>query len=205
MVSVLSSAQNCFELLSADPLIAVLIGPGGVGKGTIAQRLTELDSKLWLSRSWTTRPQRPTEKGDEYNFVDRTTFENAIAADQFLEWAEFHGNLYGTPLPKAPNNADILLEIEVQGAEKVRRENADAVVFLILPPSMEELEGRLRVRGDSDDHVSLRLSSTPTELSKGHELATYVLVNDDVDSVSREILSILEGLRLQRRNPSEKE
>ena len=205
MVSVLSSAQNCFELLSADPLIAVLIGPGGVGKGTIAQRLTELDSKLWLSRSWTTRPQRPTEKGDEYNFVDRATFEKAIAADQFLEWAEFHGNLYGTPLPKAPNNADILLEIEVQGAEKVRRENADAVVFLILPPSMEELEGRLRVRGDSDDHVSLRLSSTPTELSKGHELATYVLVNDDVDSVSREILSILEGLRLQRRNPSEKE
>lgn len=191
--------------MSADPLVAVLIGPGGVGKGTIAQRLTELDNGLWLSRSWTTRPQRPTETGSEYNFVDRATFEQAIAADQFLEWAEFHGNLYGTPLPKAPNNADILLEIEVQGAEQVRRANADAVVFLILPPSMEELEDRLRVRGDSDDHVARRLSSTPSELNKGHELATYVLVNDDVETVSREILSILEGLRLQRRNPSEKE
>jgi guanylate kinase len=191
--------------LSAEPLIAVLIGPGGVGKGTIAQRLTEIDNGLWLSRSWTTRPQRPTETGNEYNFVDRATFEQAIAADEFLEWAEFHGNLYGTPLPKAPNNADILLEIEVQGAEQVRRANADAVVFLILPPSMQELEDRLRVRGDSDDHVERRLSSTPSELNKGHELATYVLVNDDVETVSREILSILEGLRLQRRNPSEKE
>lgn len=176
-----------------------------MGKGTIAQRLTELDNGLWLSRSWTTRPQRPTETGSEYNFVDRATFEQAIADDQFLEWAEFHGNLYGTPLPKAPNSADILLEIEVQGAEQVRRANADAVVFLILPPSMEELEDRLRVRGDSDDHVARRLSSTPSELNKGHELATYVLVNDDVETVSREILSILEGLRLQRRNPSEKE
>ena len=191
--------------MSADPLIAVLIGPGGVGKGTIAQRLTEIDKGLWLSRSWTTRPQRPTETGNEYNFVDRATFEQAIDDDQFLEWAEFHGNLYGTPLPKAPNNADILLEIEVQGAEQVRRANADAVVFLILPPSMQELEDRLRVRGDSDDHVERRLSSTPSELNKGHELATYVLVNDDVETVSREILSILEGLRLQRRNPSEKE
>ena len=191
--------------MSADPLIAVLIGPGGVGKGTIAQRLTEIDNGLWLSRSWTTRPQRPTETGNEYNFVDRATFEQAIADDQFLEWAEFHGNLYGTPLPKAPNNADILLEIEVQGAEQVRRANADAVVFLILPPAMQELEDRLRVRGDSDDHVERRLSSTPSELNKGHELATYVLVNDDVETVSREILSILEGLRLQRRNPSEKE
>ena len=191
--------------MSADPLVAVLIGPGGVGKGTIAQRLTELDNGLWLSRSWTTRPQRATETGSEYNFVDRATFEQAIAAGQFLEWAEFHGNLYGTPLPKAPNNADILLEIEVQGAEQVRRANADAVVFLILPPSMEELEDRLRVRGDSDDHVARRLSSTPSELNKGHELATYVLVNDDVETVSREILSILEGLRLQRRNPSEKD
>ena len=118
--------------MSADPLIAVLIGPGGVGKGTIAQRLTEIDKGLWLSRSWTTRPQRPTETGNEYNFVDRATFEQAIAADQFLEWAEFHGNLYGTPLPKAPNNADILLEIEVQGAEQVRRANADAVVWGIM-------------------------------------------------------------------------
>lgn len=186
--------------MSAKPLIAVLIGPGGVGKGTLAKELVARDPHLWLSRSWTTRSQRPTETGDEYNFVSRETFEAAIAAGRFLEWAEFHGNLYGTPVPEAPNEADVLLEIEVQGAEQVRGEHPDAVVFLILPPSMAELEGRLRGRGDTEEHVAKRLSSTPTELNKGHELATFTVVNDDLQRATSEILSILEGLRHARRN-----
>lgn len=193
-----SNAPNCFEPLSANPVIAVLIGPGGVGKGTIAKRLIEADHKLWLSRSWTTRPIRPTENGTEYVFVSREEFEAAIEQGGFLEWAEFHGNLYGTPVPKAPNEADVLLEIEVQGAEQVRGEHPGAVIFLILPPSMEHLENRLRGRGDSDDHVHKRLSSTPHELEKGHELASYVIVNDDLDRATSEILSILEELRRTR-------
>jgi guanylate kinase len=197
-----SNAQNSFEPLSAEPIVAVLIGPGGVGKGTIARRLIESDDHLWLSRSWTTRPRRSGEDGSEYRFVDRETFGAAIDDDQFLEWAEFHGNLYGTPLPEAPNGADVLLEIEVQGAEQVRREIPDVVVFLILPPSMRQLEERLRARGDQEDHVALRLSSTPEELAKGHALATYIVVNDDIERATAEILSILEGLRRLRRGPS---
>lgn len=189
-------------LLSAEPLIVVLIGPGGVGKGTIAQRLLESDDHLWLSRSWTTRPQRATEKGSEYHFVDREAFERAIDDDEFLEWAEFHGNLYGTPLPRAPSGDDVLLEIEVQGAEQVLASYPDAVVILILPPSIPELEGRLRRRGDGDDHVSMRLSSTPDELAKGQNLAKFVVVNDEVERATGEILSILEELRQLRRHPS---
>jgi guanylate kinase len=119
----------------------------------------------------------------------------------FLEWADFQGNLYGTPKANPPAGMDVLLEIEVQGAEQVRRESPDAVVFLILPPSMHQLEERLRNRGDADEHVAQRLSSTPQELAKGYELATYVVVNDDLERASGEILSILEELRHQRCDP----
>ncbi len=205
MVSGPSSALNSSGLLSAEPLVAVLIGPGGVGKGTIARRLIEEDPRLWLSRSWTTRATRVTEDGTEYNFVDRETFERAIDDDRFLEWAEFHGNLYGTPVPEAPGGADVLLEIEIQGAEQVCRQNPHAVVFLIEAPSNQQLEQRLRGRGDHEDHVSLRLSSAPHELAKGRELATYVVVNDDLERATGEILSILEELRQRRRNLSQKD
>ncbi len=181
-------------------MVVVLIGPGGVGKGTLAKCLVELDHHLWLSRSWTTREQRPSERGDEYYFVDRATFERAIEEGTFLEWAEFHGNFYGTPLPSPERDADVILEIEVQGAEQVLQHHHDAVVFLILPPSMERLEERLRVRGDDDDHVADRLQSAPYELEKGHELASYVVVNDDIERASGEIISILEELRRQRRD-----
>jgi guanylate kinase len=188
--------------LSAEPLVVVLIGPGGVGKGTVAQRLLELDDHLWLSRSWTTRPKRSTEHGTEYIFVDRASFEAAIDDDRFLEWAEFHGNLYGTPLPTPPEGDDVLLEIEVQGAAQVLDAYPDAVVILLLPPSMGQLEERLRRRGDEDQHVSMRLSSTPEELAKGQKLASYVVVNDEIERATHEILSILERLRQLRRHPS---
>jgi guanylate kinase len=185
--------------------VVVLIGPGGVGKGTLARCLVSADDHLWLSRSWTTRPRRETEDGTEYHFVDRPTFEHAIDGALFLEWAEFNGNLYGTPLPDGPPGVDVLLEIEVQGAEQVRRADPQSVVFLIMPPSLEELEERLRARGDHDEHVKFRLSSTPSELAKGRELASYVVVNDDLGTATAQILSILEELRLRRRAPSKKE
>jgi guanylate kinase len=191
--------------LSAEPLLVVLIGPGGVGKGTLARRLVDADPALWLSRSWTTRERRPSERGDEYFYVDRSTFEKAIESQQFLEWAEFHGHLYGTPLPDAPKGADVLLEIEVQGAEQVLNINPNAIVLLILPPSMELLEERLRARGDDDEHVAARLESAPAELEKGRQLASYVIVNDDLERASREIVSILEGLRRQRRESPSKD
>ncbi len=184
--------------MSADPLIVVLIGPGGVGKGTLARRLVDADPRLWLSRSWTTRAQRPTEDGTEYEFVDRATFDAAIADDRFLEWAEFHSNLYGTPRPDPRGDVDVLLEIEVQGAEQVRRQHPDAVVILIMAPSPEDLESRLRARGDTDDHVARRLASTPAEVARGEMLADFVVVNDDPQRAADEILSILEVLRRRR-------
>ncbi len=183
----------------------VLIGPGGVGKGTLAQRLIDADEQLWLSQSWTTRTRRDTEDGNEYHFVDRPTFERAVADEKFLEWAEFNENLYGTPVPDAPVGRDVLLEIEVQGAEQVRQKVSDTVVFLIMPPSLEELEERLRARGDHEEHVKFRLSSTPRELARGRELASYEVVNDDLGTATGEILSILEELRQRRRDPSKKD
>ena len=200
-----SSARNFFGLLSAEPFIAVLIGPGGVGKGTLARQLVADDPALWLSKSWTTRPVRANEDGSEYHFVDRETFERAIDDDTFLEWAEFHGNLYGTPRPRAPEGAEVLLEIEVQGAEQVLERVPSSVVFLIVAPSIEQLEGRLRGRGDSDEHVTKRLASAPAEMARGQKIARYVIVNDDVRQASGEILSILEELRQQRRTPSIKD
>lgn len=190
--------------MSAEPFIAVLIGPGGVGKGTLARRLVEADPRLWLSKSWTTRPVRDTEDGTEYHFVDRATFERAIAEDRFLEWAEFHGNLYGTPRPDAGDH-DVLLEIEVQGAEQVLAHDPSAVVVLVLAPSMAHLEDRLRGRGDADEHVQSRLASAPHELAKGQAIATHVVVNDDVDRATSEILSILEARRPSGRSPSKKD
>ncbi len=188
--------------MCAESLVVVLIGPGGVGKGTVARRLLELDHRLWLSRSWTTRAPRPTENGTEYFFVTREEFEAAIARDYFYEWAQFHGNLYGTPRPQPPEDRDVLLEIEVDGARQVRARDASAVIFLLTAPTMQLLENRLRGRGDHEEHIARRLESTRQEVAAGREVADFEVVNDDVERASREILSILEGLRQSRRIPS---
>ena len=103
-------------------LIVVVSGPGGVGKSTIVEELVKRDARLWLSRSWTTREQRPGEAPDAYKFVTREQFQQRIDANGFLEWTEFIGNLYGTPNPEAPTGRDIVLEIEVDGAQQVKQQ-----------------------------------------------------------------------------------
>ena len=188
--------------MCADTLVVVLIGPGGVGKGTVARRLLELDPRMWLSRSWTTRAPRPTEKGNEYFFVTREMFEEAIGRDFFYEWAEFHGNLYGTPRPHPPEDRDVLLEIEVEGARQVRERDAQAAIILLTAPTVELLEQRLRGRGDQEEHIVRRLESTRREIERGRQLCDYEVVNDDIERASHEILSILEGLRQSRRIPT---
>jgi len=161
-----------------------------VGKGTIARRLVERHGRLWLSRSWTTRPRRPGETAAEYHFVSRDEFEHAIRDEIFLEWAEFNGHLYGTPRPQPPDHFDVLLE--VQGAAQVLAVQPDAEVILLVPPSREQLAQRLVRRGDGDEHVARRLDLMPEELSVGRQLASHEIVNDDVERAVDEILSILE-------------
>ena len=188
---------------SASPALLVLIGPGGAGKGTLARHLVDADDRLWLSRSWTTRPRRPSEAPDAYVFVDHDAFRRRIDEDGFLEWAEFLGNLYGTPVPAPPEGHDVLLEIDLEGARQVQKAVPEAVVILIVPPSEAHQVERLRRRGDTEAHVQARVVRGRDEIRAGREVAHHVVVNDDVESSGRELLSILEGLRDARAAPKD--
>jgi len=153
------------------------------------------DPRLWLSRSWTTRPRRPGEPEDAYVFVDRPTFEARVEAGGFFEWAEFIGNLYGTPVTDPVPGRDVLLEIDLQGALQVRRLRPDATLILLLPPSAEVQAERLRGRGDDERHVARRLAEGAEEERQGRTLADAVVVNDTVAQATADVASILEDRR----------
>ena len=170
-------------------------GPGGAGKGTVAAALVAADPKLWLSRSWTTRRPRRGERPDAYVFVDREQFEAAVAAGKFLEHAEFLGEQYGTPLPDAPPGRDLLLEIDRQGAEQIRAQYPDAVVVLLVPPSVEVQRERLRGRGDDEAAVERRVTTGAAEVAALRGFCDHQVVNDDLDRVVAELLDILESHR----------
>ncbi len=159
------------------------------------RRLVESDPRLWLSRSWTTRAQRPGESEDAYNFVDRPTFEAEIAAGGFLEWAKILDEYYGTPLPPPDPDHDLVLEIDIQGAQQVRRRRPDATFVLVLAPSVEVQQQRLRARGDSEDHVRRRVDLGRTEEQVGRELASHVVCNDDLDQAVAELAAIVVDAR----------
>jgi len=178
------------------PLVIVVSGPGGVGKGTIVDALVRRDPRLWLSRSWTTRAQRPGEPDGAYVFTDAATFERRIADGGFLEWTEFLGNYYGTPTPEPADGADVVvLEIEVDGARQVKAQLPDAVLIFVLPPSREEQERRLRERGDPSDKVFARLRKAEDEEPIGRALADHLVVNDDLEDTINDLLAIIEGAR----------
>ena len=158
-------------------------------------RLVARDPRLWLSRSWTTRPRRNSESADAYTFVDREHFESTVAAGGFLEWAEFLGHLYGTPLPDAPSGKDVVLEIDVQGAQQVRERFPDALIVLLLPPSVEVQRDRLTGRGDDEAEVARRIALGLEEERIGRALTPFVVVNDDVDRAVSEVAGILEEQR----------
>jgi len=181
-----------------EPLIIVVSGPGGVGKGTIVRALVERDPDLWLSRSWTTRAQRAGERDDAYVFADRRAFEERIAAGGFLEWTEFLGNYYGTPNPEDTEGHDLVLEIEVDGAKQVKSIEPDAVLIFVLPPSRKEQERRLRGRGDPDQKVEERLRKAEDEEPVGMALADHVVVNDDLQATIDEMLAIVNQRRAAR-------
>ena len=158
-------------------------------------RLLEDDPRLWLSRSWTTRSRRPGEAEDAYVWVDEARFREHMDAGGFLEWAVVHGDLKGTPLPDPPQGRDVVLEIDVQGAEQVKRLHPDALVVFVRPPSREEQERRLRGRGESGDVVARRLADAPAEEELGARIADHVVVNDEVERCVGEIRALIEIAR----------
>lgn len=182
-----------------EPLIFIVSGPGGVGKGTIVDSLVGRDPRLWLSRSWTTRALRPGESPDSYVFTSRPAFEERIDAGGFLEWTDFLGNYYGTPTPEPPPGRDTVLEIEVDGARQVKAIDPDAVLIFVLPPSRAEQARRLRGRGDPDDKVEQRVRKAEEEEPIGRALADHVVVNDDLGRTVDELLAIVEAHRTEAR------
>jgi guanylate kinase len=181
-------------------LIFVVSGPGGVGKGTIVDELVLRDPRLDLSRSWTTRAQRTGEPDGAYVFTTPAEFEARVEAGGFLEWTEFLGNYYGTPVPDGrflahDADADLVLEIEVDGAQQVKRRHPDAILIFVLPPSRDEQERRLRGRGDESDKVLARLRKAELEEPVGRALADHVVVNDDLEQTIDDLAAIIESER----------
>jgi guanylate kinase len=176
----------------SSPLIFIVSGPGGVGKGTIVKVLVERDPVLWLSRSWTTRDQRPGEADDSYVFTTRDAFEHRIERGGFL------GNYYGTPTPDPLPGRDTVLEIEVDGARQVKALHPDAVLIFVLPPSRDEQARRLRGRGDPEQKVDQRVRKAEEEEPIGRALADHIVVNDDLGRTVDEMLGIIESHRSRR-------
>lgn len=185
--------------MTHSPLIVIVSGPGGAGKGTIVKELVMRDPKLWLSRSWTTRAQRDGEPDDAYVFVARDDFESRIRSGGFLEWTEFLGNLYGSPMPSVDDGRDIVLEIELNGAAQVKKAHPEAILVFVSPPTREEQQRRLEGRGDSPEHVAERLRKAVEEEQRGAQEADVVVVNDDLSRVVAEIEGIIGAARHSQR------
>jgi guanylate kinase len=183
-------------------LLVVIAGPSGVGKGTVHARVREaLADDAVFSVSLTTRPPRPTETdGVEYRFVDRPSFEAAIADGELLEWTEYAGNLYGTPV--GPVDAAVaagkvvVLDFEAEGAFNVKALRPDVTLTIALvPPSMQELERRLRARGTEDPVVLARRLAVIEQQLPLWERFDRVIVNDDLDTCVRDVLDAIEATR----------
>ena len=168
-------------------------------------RLLKQTTGLERSRSWTTRARRSGEGDDAYHFVDRAEFEGLVEDGGFLEWVEYLGNLYGTPMPSVNDGdaADLVLVIEVEGAATVLREVPDARMILVVPPSPEKLAERMRARGDDETHVAERVARAVEEEEIGRRLAHDVVVNDNLDRAVEETAGILRRYRAQRASPPE--
>ncbi|MCC6695268.1 MAG: guanylate kinase [Candidatus Hydrogenedentes bacterium] len=192
-------------------IVFVVSAPSGAGKRTVLERVFAQDARLGLSVSATTRPPRTGEvHGKDYYFLDRDTFARRVQAGDFVEWAEVHGNAYGTLREELDrllaSGKDTVLELDVQGMRNVKRIGLDAVTIFIMAPSMEELKRRLRARGtDSAEVVDLRLANARAEIAARGEF-DYVIVNDRLEDAAADLAAILRAERCRaRRQPMEDE
>jgi guanylate kinase len=186
-------------------LLIILSSPSGAGKSTLSRRLLEADPEVRFSISATTRPPRPGEQeGREYYFKSRREFEAMAAAGEMLEWAEVFGNLYGSPRGPVETaieaGCDVLFDVDWQGGQQIRDSalRASVVSIFILPPSIAELENRLRTRGqDSAAVVADRMAKSRDEISHWAEY-DYVLVNSNLHDCERQLRAIIKAERLRR-------
>lgn len=180
----------------------VVAAPSGAGKTTLVKMLLERQHNIRLSVSFTTRDPRPGEEnGVAYNFVDAPTFRDMISRGEFLEWAEVHGNFYGTSrtwiAAQIADGHDVLLEIDWQGAQQVRSIFPRAIGIFILPPSLEELERRLTGRGTDDAQtIARRLAAAQAEMRHVGEF-DYVIINDCLSEALEDLCAITHASRLR--------
>lgn len=193
---------------AAEPLVLIVSGPSGSGKSTLVQKILELPGFM-LSVSCTTRPPRKTEAaGKWYNFVSEPEFRQMVARGEFLEYAQVFGkNWYGTPLKSLDGARQqrkaLVLEIDVQGALQAKKKLPHAVAVFVLPPSREDLERRIRERGqDSEDEIRRRLERARQEILN-YSAYDFVVVNDDLERAGREVQAIALGSRwrVQQQEP----
>ncbi len=180
----------------------IVAAPSGAGKTTLVHKLLKHDAAVNLSISYTTRAPRPGEEnGREYHFVDVATFQAMRDHGDFLEWAEVHGNFYGTSrtwlAEQIRAGRDVLLEIDWQGAQQVRTQFPEAVGIFILPPSLEELEKRLRGRGtDSETVIAGRLAAAISEMQHVSEF-DFAIINKDLDEALQDLVAAVRAARLR--------
>ncbi len=191
----IQSIATTEERLHLGRLI-VLTGPSGVGKGTLMRSLLNRHPELYYSVSVTTRSPRPGEiDGKDYYFISRSKFEQLLAEGEFLEWAEFAGNYYGTPREAVLNQIHfgklVVLEIELEGARQIRASFPSAFSIFILPPSFDELEKRIRSRAqDSEEAIAHRLLRAQEEIQAADEFDIQI-VNDDFETALNDIEAVL--------------
>jgi guanylate kinase len=199
MIEVLPIQSSAITQESLNPgRLIVLTGPSGVGKGTLMRSLLQRHPQLYYSVSATTRSPRPGEiDGKNYYFISRSKFEKLMAEGEFLEWAEFAGNYYGTPREAVLNQINssklVILEIELEGARQIRASFPSAFSIFILPPSFEELEKRIRSRAqDSEEAIARRLHLAKEEVKAADEFDIKI-VNDDFETALNDIETALFG------------